>query len=89
MEHPLADMIPVMIENMGFDRALEWWMQWGVELRGSEPYRLSKDAIEELARGNEDFVLMDDNGEDVARAFQWVRIFGLERFVEARRAPTP
>jgi hypothetical protein len=88
-DHPLADMIPTMIENMGFDRALDWWMRWGVELPGSEPYRLSKDAIEELARGNEDFVLMDDNGEDVARAFQWVRIFSLERFVTWRSTAAP
>jgi len=34
-------------------------------------------------------VLMDDNGEDVARAFQWVRIFSLERFVTWRSTAAP
>jgi hypothetical protein len=87
MEHPLTPMVPEMIAKVGMLRAVAWWMQCAMECPAAIPD--CHEAIEAVAKGNPNHVIMDENGEDVARAFQLVRIFDLEPFVEAQRVARP
>jgi hypothetical protein len=78
--HPLADSLPTMIETLGPVEALHWWLTWAMDWSTDAAFDLSTEAIHHVAQGDLNHVLTDDDG-DIARAFQWVRIFGLEPFV--------
>jgi len=80
-EHPLAQLVPQMIFFRGIDRALEWWMTYAMECPNAVAD--CRDAIDAMVKGDEDRMITDENGEDVARAHQMVRIFDLQLFVEA------
>jgi hypothetical protein len=91
-EHPLAEQLPTMLQTLGNEGALRWWLRWAMEWPTEEAFVYSREAIVAMAKGDEDYVIMAwDTGDDLARAFQWVRLFALEPFVEAERgtASTP
>lgn len=82
----MAEVVPIIIEALGVEYGVQWWMKHAHEWPTPEALRMSVEAVEAMARGDIDYIVCADDGEQMARAFQWVRLFDLEPFVEARRA---
>lgn len=83
MIHPLSPMIPEMIAKVGVNEAVKWWLKFAMECPDALADCL--DAIDAMVKGDIDRLIMDEDGEGVARAFQLVRVFELDLFVEATR----
>lgn len=84
-DHPMSETVPAMIEAVGIHDALAWWMRWGHDWPSEEAIHYSREAINAMVRDDPDHIINDLDGQALARAFQWVRIFSLEPFVEASR----
>jgi hypothetical protein len=82
----MIEVVPMMIEHMGVKNAVAWWMKYGHDFPSPEAVRMSVEAIEHMATGDLDHILVTDDGVEMARAFQWVRLFDLNPYVEALRA---
>lgn len=84
--HPMAEAVPIMIDAMGVEPAIRWWMKHAVDWPTEEGMTYSIEAIDAMANDDVDYIIKAvDDGEPLARAFQWVRMFGLEPFVEATK----
>jgi hypothetical protein len=81
----MNEALQAMIQATGPDQALTWWLQHGMNWPGDESRQYCTEAIDAMARDDVDFVITDVDGSALARAFQWVDLFGLQPFVEARR----
>lgn len=81
----MAEALRAYIDVAGYENALTWWLEHGINWPGDESRQYCTEAIEAVARGDVDHVIIDVDGQQMARAFQWIDLFGLEPFVEARR----
>jgi hypothetical protein len=86
--HPMAETVPMIIEAMGVKHGVHWWMKYAHAWPSPEALRMSVEAVEAMARDDVNYIVCADDGEQMARAFQWVRLFDLAPFVEACRAQT-